>query len=290
MSLAIKPSYAGYMLTRMVSFLKSYFTGLTSDPRHVQIFILSTLCFLNHVINPFSRVFVHLVTLIPVALIIGILLIQVFPEYDKNRIKSLLITTLSLSVLTSVNSLWMLPIALSIAAGSKLLFRVNQQHFFNPANFAIVVLLMFGQGEIWINHYQWTSGTAGIVGFSIMGALLVTKCSRLGLLLTFIITAILFESIRSWLVYEPLEIVFHQFSRLSFVIFAFFMITDPRSTPNHPYARTIFSIVLVSLGMFFKYFFFTADHWFYALFVTSLLTPVLNYHFKKEQFCWKTAR
>ena len=56
--------------------------------------------------------------------------------------RSALITALSLTLLLRTDSALLAATAAACAIGSKFLIRTNDKHIFNPANFAIVLLLL----------------------------------------------------------------------------------------------------------------------------------------------------
>jgi hypothetical protein len=73
-------------------------------------------------------------------------------------LRSPLITGLSLSLLLRADALWLYATAGVIAIASKFLLRAGGKHIFNPAGFAIVLLLL-ASGGVWISPGQW--GAAG---------------------------------------------------------------------------------------------------------------------------------
>ena len=77
------------------------------------------------------------------------------PQFDP---RSPLITGLSLSLLLRADEPWLHALAGVIAIGSKFVLRIDGKHIWNPAGFAIVVLLFTSNG-VWISP-----GTMGLDG------------------------------------------------------------------------------------------------------------------------------
>ncbi len=73
-------------------------------------------------------------------------------------LRSPLITGLSLSLLLRADAAWVHALAGVIAIGSKFIFRLDGKHIWNPAGFAIVVLLFAMPSHIWISPGAWGSG------------------------------------------------------------------------------------------------------------------------------------
>ena len=69
--------------------------------------------------------------------------------------RSAAITGLSLSLLLRTNEPALWCAAGLLAIGSKFLIRVRGKHLFNPAAFAIVALLLAGNGRVWVSPGQW---------------------------------------------------------------------------------------------------------------------------------------
>ncbi|MEA2934943.1 MAG: enediyne biosynthesis protein, partial [Variibacter sp.] len=66
-------------------------------------------------------------------------------------LRSPLITGLSLSLLLRADEPWLHALAGVIAIGSKFLLRIDGKHIWNPAGFAIVVLLVTAKSNVWIS-------------------------------------------------------------------------------------------------------------------------------------------
>src|SRR5215470_17858613 len=91
-------------------------------------------------------------------------------------LRSPLITGLSLSLLLRADEPWLHALAGVIGIASKFVFRVDGKHIWNPAGFAIVVLL-FTSNDVWISPGQWGSAVwfAALLGFF---AILVLHAAR----------------------------------------------------------------------------------------------------------------
>ena len=72
---------------------------------------------------------------------------------SSSDLRSPLITGLSLALLLRGDALWVPAAAAAFAIGSKFLIRVRGKHLFNPAAFAIIILLQ--TGHAWVSPGQW---------------------------------------------------------------------------------------------------------------------------------------
>jgi len=74
------------------------------------------------------------------------------------------------------------------------------------------------------------------------------------------------------------------------LLFTFFMITDPVTTPRHPKARLVWAsaVALLAFGMTHWFYMYTAP--LYALIILAPMTPLLNKFFPAERFRWASQQ
>ncbi|MFI5203778.1 MAG: RnfABCDGE type electron transport complex subunit D [Flavobacteriales bacterium] len=201
-------------------------------------------------------------------------------------VKSAIITSLGMCILLQVNSLQTAAIAGFIAISSKFIFRINKKHFFNPANFGIIVCMLV-TGDCWISPGQW--GSSGVLVFMVgaLGAAVLFRVSRLDISFFFLGTLFLLDYSRM-IVYQgwDWDFLWHKYSNGSLLLFTFFMITDPVSTPSHPIARKIWAMGVAGLTFYLASFMqvHTAPVW--ALFIISPATVIFDYLLKAKKFEW----
>jgi enediyne biosynthesis protein E5 len=168
---------------------------------------------------------------------------------------------------------------------SKFVFRLEGKHIFNPAGFAIVVLLLTSN-EVWISPGQWGSAVwfAALLCFF---AILVLQAARRSDIAIFFLgshAALLFAC-AVWLG-DPLAIPLHQLQSGSLLIFAFFMISDPRTTPDSRLGRFVFTIAVALLGHYLAFFVQMRPALYVALIALSPLTLLIDRVLPAERFAW----
>jgi Na+-transporting NADH:ubiquinone oxidoreductase subunit NqrB len=146
-----------------------------SDARQYQIVALATLLVYNVLWVDFGAQPLNSLLAIGGALATQALCTYLFalPEFDP---RSPLITGLSLSLLLRTEEPWLHAVAAVIAIGSKFVFRVDGKHIWNPAGFAIVLLLL-GANGVWISPGQWGS-TVWFATLLCFFAILVLRAAR----------------------------------------------------------------------------------------------------------------
>src|SRR6185503_806038 len=159
------------------------------------------------------------------------------PAFDA---RSALVSGLSLCLLLRTSWTLLAAAGAVMAVASKFLIRVRGKHVFNPTNFAIVALLLTGQA--WVSPGQW--GSAAFFGFLLvcLGGLVVNRAARSDVTLAFLIGYGGLVVARSLWLGEPLAIPLHRLENGALLIFAFFMISDPRTTPDSRAGRVLFAV------------------------------------------------
>lgn len=203
-----------------------------------------------------------------------------------SSLKSAVITSLGLCILLRVNHLPAAAFAGVLAISSKFIFRTKDKHFFNPANFGIIASILL-TGDSWISPGQWGSSAILIFLVGALGTAVLFRVSRFDLSVTFLLTLFVLDYVRM-ILYQgwTWDVIFHKYSNGSLLLFAFFMITDPVSTPSHWLSRKLWAVgVGITTFILTSYLqVHTAPMW--ALFFISPLTVILDRVFKAARFHW----
>ena len=160
-------------------------------------------------------------------------------------------TSITLSFLLYFNQrLWMTAFTVAAAIGSKYLFRVRQngrlQHFMNPSNFAIALVLIVFQ---WTGVLPWgfTVNLHGVWDW-IVPLVIVGLGTRLNLLFTgrlpmvsaWLVTFIVLGAARAWLLHSTVAAELVVLTGIPMVLFTFYMITDPQTSPSRVRSQLLF--------------------------------------------------
>jgi Na+-translocating ferredoxin:NAD+ oxidoreductase RnfD subunit len=192
------------------------------------------------------------------------------------------ITGLAVGMLLYSNQrFWVTAFAAATAIASKHLFQVAvvtphctpsmwpKRHFLNPSNFGIAVTLLLFPWVGIAPPYQFTENARGVFDVILpliivgTGSLLNTKFTeRIPLILAWLSTFLLQAVIRSMLHGTPMAAALAPMTGLAFVLFTFYMVTDPGTTPSRRGAQIAFGAsvaivygLLVSLHVVFGLFF-----------------------------------
>ncbi len=203
-----------------------------------------------------------------------------------SSLKSALITALGLCLLLRGNDGKTLVIAGILAIVSKFLFRFRGKHFFNPANFGIIAALTL-TNDAWVSPGQWGTDGWYLLLFLGTGGLLLKRVGRWDTSVAFLLVYIGLEAIRNLWLGWSWDVLQHHLMSGSLLLFAFFMITDPRSIPNATISRLIWAISLAGLTFILQHVFYLNTAIFWSLFFLSPLTLVLDAIWSAPRFTWQ---
>lgn len=204
------------------------------------------------------------------------------PAFDP---KSALISGLSLCLLLRTNHLWIAVLAAFLSIAMKFVIRIRGKHVFNPTNGAIVACLVLGL-PVWVSPGQW--GNVAFFAFlmACCGGLVVNRAERSDVTYAFIIfwCTLLFG--RSWWLGEPMTIPLHRLESGSLLLFTFFMISDPKTTPDSRNGRILFA-ALVAYGAYYVQFkIFRTNGLLWSLAAFSVLVPLLDVLLPGTRYQW----
>ena len=202
--------------------------------------------------------------------------------------RSALISGLSLCLLLRTNVPLLAIAASALAVGSKFALRVCGKHVFNPTNFALVVLLLFTD-RAWVSPGQWGNAAWLAFLFACLGGVVVQRASRADVTFAFILSylAILLGRAR-WLG-QPLAIPLHQIESGAFLLFSFFMISDPRTTPDSRAGRILFAALVAAGAAFVQFGLFRTNGLLWSLAACSLLVPLIDHLLPDRRYEWNPS-
>ncbi len=202
-----------------------------------------------------------------------------------NSLRSALITSLGLCLLLRSNSYSTMAIAGFMAIASKFLFTHRHKHFFNPANFGIIAVLLL-TNDAWVSPGQWGTDWWYILLFLGFGGIVLKKVGRWHTSLTFFLAYAGLEAIRNFWLGWSWDVWQHHLMNGSLLLFALFMLSDPRSIPNSQSARLIWSLAIAFTTFILQHYFYLSTAIFWALFIISPLTIFLDMIWTAPRFSW----
>jgi Na+-transporting NADH:ubiquinone oxidoreductase subunit NqrB len=256
-----------------------------ADPRYYQVAVLTTLLSIGVFALDFGIRWQNAVAILLTAQAVQFIGTRLsgLPRFDP---MSALITSLSLTLLLRTELIALAIAAPAIAIGSKFILRVRGKHVFNPANVALVALMLLSD-HAWVSSGQWGSAAIGAFGLACLGFLVLTRARRAETTIAFLACygALLFG--RALWLGDPMSIPVHQLQNGALLIFAFFMISDPKTTPNAAAGRVVFAAIVAAIAFAIQFIYYQPNGPILALILSAPLVPVIDALLQGTHYRWE---
>ena len=202
------------------------------------------------------------------------------------------ITGLGLSLLVNYpHDYYLLALPAFFAIASKYLFTFRGRHFFNPGLFGVLAALWLGDGRFATSPpYQWGEHpwlAAVFLGLAAV-ACFVGKIHRTPLIVSFLLSFVVLTLVRAWFMrwhLPPETLIAGTLASPAFFLFAFYMITDPKTSPMEPRAQVLWAVTVAVLD-FLLHLKSSLATMFIALFVVSLVSLLWHHVRRLHQSGW----
>ncbi len=177
--------------------------------------------------------------------------------------------------------------AWALAIFWKHFIRIWGRHFFNPSNMAVFLSLCLFPQFTWVNTLQWWNYTGAawweyftmifsVIALGIFISTRVRKILHYEYFFTYLLPFFLIHSVLFFMIpyYESLTSYF-VFFNISFFIFVFFMISDPKTIPTRNFSRLLYSSILVLHFYVLQFFINESYAILWSLFFSTMLLPVI---------------
>ena len=195
------------------------------------------------------------------------------------------ITGLGLTLLLRSDLIWLPPLAAVAAIASKSLLRVKGKHVFNPANLGLALAMLLSP-HAWASPSQWGEGTGLLFFFAALGLAVVVKALRSDISFAFLLFWVVLKAARVLWLGQRLPVLEHQLALGSLVVFTFFMISDPKTTPDSRKGRVLYALAVAALAFVLQHHFWVMNAPVWALFALSPLVPLLDRLFQGHAYRW----
>lgn len=185
--------------------------------------------------------------------------------------------------------------AASIAILWKHIIVAHWKHFFNPSNMAVCFSLLLFPQYTWLNTLQWWNYTweiglsyiimlIAVISFWMFMMFRVYKDFKFFYILDLIAPFLIFHFLLFFIIpFNESLSSFLLFFNVSFFIFTFFMLTDPKTVPKTSYGRVVFSISTVLSFYILQFHINEAYAILFALFFNTILLSIIWYVEKNKK-------
>ena len=275
------------MRARIPSFERLYNWKLAaafSDPRVFQILFLGILLAAGAWLRDFSLSTAQIILTFAAAITAQHLSFGMRPDAPRSY-RSAIITGLSLTLLLRADNLWVHPAAASAAIFSKSLIRPHGKHLFNPATFGVMFAMLLLPG-VWISPGQWGQDVAFAGWMIALGAFVATRARRADISWSFLAFYVGALALRVAYLGQRWAVLEHQLMNGALLLFAFFMISDPMTSPNHPRARALHAAVVAAIAFTWQFGFYAHNGMLWALFLAAPMVPMWDALWAAPKYGW----
>ena len=196
---------------------------------------------------------------------------------------SALSTAIGVILMMASPHLWVYIFLISLGLLQKhfLVISVNhkKRHFFNPSNFALLMGLTFFYKESHIILGQLGDDLWLEIIVGLLAIVMLLRVDRWIIPLVFTSSYLLFQYYL-FIQYDPVMIfedLYHRFQSVSLIVFIFFMLTDPKTTPEKHHHQLFFALFIALLATCLDIFNgFRVQHLFLSLSVFSIFIPAIE--------------
>jgi len=211
----------------------------------------------------------------------AVILFTLFTEHlylyiNKNRSfyfsYSSLSTAIGIILLLYATSLWIYFVVITFALVQKHFLTFRGKHLFNPSNFALIIALVFFYDDAHIITGQLGDNFLFTLVVLVLALSILVRVKRLIIPLIFLFSYLLLQYFLVVL-YEPsviFEEIYHRLYMVTFMLFIYFMLTDPAVTPSSIKGQIVFGLAIALLSTLLDRFYgFRVQHLFMAVFFVS---------------------
>lgn len=199
---------------------------------------------------------------------------------------SALVSCFGLSILIRADNLWAHPLIAVLAISSKFVLRVDGRHVYNPANLGAILAAFVVPGG-WVSPGQWGQNVLLAGWFIALGTVVTQRSRRIDIGWCFLAFYLGLLTVRVLMLGQNPMVILHQFQSGALLLFAFFMISDPMTTPLNTRARIGYAFLVALLALIWQFVFFRPNGLIVSLFVLSPLVIWINRVAPGPAFSWR---
>ncbi len=259
-------------------------TLLRSDPRYYQIAALFSLLIYGLGWLEFDIEWPQIVVSLATGLLTQYACTRILrvPAFDA---RSPLISGLSLCLLLRTNSLLLAFLTAVVTILSKFVLKRGGKHIFNPTNFGIVAMMLL-TSQVWVSPGQWGSKLYFAFFIACAGGMVIYRAARSDVTYAFLLAYVGIVFGRAFWLGDPWAIPLKQLQSGSLLLFAFYMISDPKTTPDSRIGRILFAIIVAAGAGYVQFGLYRSNGLLWSLTVCSVITPIIDRLLPGTKYEW----
>jgi Na+-translocating ferredoxin:NAD+ oxidoreductase RnfD subunit len=218
------------------------------DPRTLQIIILTTFTVLGQMYLQFQVSLLQVLAAVGSSVIFELLFRIVVRKESVTFPKSAMITGLSIALLMRSDDVIPFLLAGIIGISAKFVVSYKGSHIFNPSNIGIVLVLLLFPITVATAPLQWGFYIALLFIIASAGTYMVYRVKRFPIILSFLGGFLATGLARMWIWDKTFTNIFNEFMWGGLLVFTFYMITDPKTSPESKKGQIYFGLLTALLG------------------------------------------
>ncbi len=255
-----------------------------ADPRLFQIAALGVLLAAGAYFRDLSLRPIQIVLTFACALIAQRATFCLRPNSPRSYL-SAIITALSLTLLLRADNLWAHPIAACAAIVSKPAIRIRGKHLFNPSAFGVIFALLILPGS-WVSPGQWGMDVALAGWLIVLGSAIGGAARRGDISWAFLAAYTVALALRVAWLGQRWAVLEHQLMSGALLLFAFFMISDPMTAPDHRIARCLHAAAVAAIAYGWTFGLYAHNGLVWALVLASPMVPIWDAVLAAPKYQW----
>jgi Predicted NADH:ubiquinone oxidoreductase, subunit RnfD len=144
--------------------------------------------------------------------------------------------------------------------------------------------------QVWVSPGQWGAPAYFAFLMACAGSLVVSRAARSDVTCAFVLFYGALIVGRSLYLGEPLAIPFHRFESGALLLFAFFMISDPKTTPNSRAGRVLFAALVAFCAWYVQFRLFRTNGLLWSLAACSIAVPLIDRLLPGARYVWSMPK
>lgn len=258
-----------------------------SDPRFISVTLLGGLALYALLTPAFGRHPSQLLASVLSWVLVDALLL-IFYQRVLLVPLSALVPSLAAFVLVDSPHVWPYAAVGAVAMLSKHFLRIDGRHVFNPLNFGLVVGLLFFGGSVAFGVTRFGDSPWLFLWVASLGVTVAYRSRRLDIALAYVATFLAGALARAFLSGAGFLTVASPMTNIVFYMYAFHMMTDPKTTPDSRSHRIVFGVLVGLVDAVLRWYGVHSAP-LYAIFVILGLLPFFRKHEGRipDSFIWK---
>jgi Na+-translocating ferredoxin:NAD+ oxidoreductase RnfD subunit len=148
--------------------------------------------------------------------------------------------------------------------------------------------MMLLTSQVWVSPAQWGSKLYFAFFIACVGGMVVYRAARSDVTYAFLLAYVGILFGRAFWLGDPWAIPVKQLQSGSLLLFAFYMISDPRTTPDSRMGRILFATIVAAGAAYVQFGLYRTNGLLWSLAISSTITPIIDRLLPGTKYEWNS--